>query len=84
MPQVTIRRPYSVNSICATSSGFSHTQFFISSLVKATWFASFQEAFEDLHRMNVNAASLFPGLDGFAKHLEMLVAIRGALPVDPE
>src|SRR5215468_295588 len=28
---------HSVNSICATSSGLSHTQFFISSLVKAHW-----------------------------------------------
>ena len=28
---------HSVNSIWATSSGFNHTQFFISSLVKAHW-----------------------------------------------
>jgi hypothetical protein len=34
MSQVTIRRP-SVNSIWATSWGLSHTQFFISSLIKA-------------------------------------------------
>src|SRR4029453_10492949 len=28
---------HSVNSTCATSFGLSHTQFFISSLVKAHW-----------------------------------------------
>src|SRR5262249_59989956 len=28
---------HSVNSICATNCGLSHTQFFISSLVKAHW-----------------------------------------------
>ncbi len=41
-----------------------------------------QEATENLHRMNVNRASLFPGLDGFVKHLEQLIAIERARAVD--
>jgi len=42
------------------------------------------EALEDLHRMNVNRAALFPGLEGFARQLEQLIAIPHALAVDRE
>jgi hypothetical protein len=34
-----------------------------------------EEALKALHSMNLNRATLFPRLDGFAKHLEMLIAI---------
>lgn len=41
-----------------------------------------EQALEELHRMNVNKATLFPGLEGFAKHLENLIAIPNTLPID--
>lgn len=41
-----------------------------------------REATQNLHRMNINRATLFPGLDGFAKHLEQLIVIPRARAVD--
>jgi hypothetical protein len=38
-----------------------------------------------LHRMNMNASTLFPGLDGFARSLATLIALpKEVLPPDPE
>jgi hypothetical protein len=38
------------------------------------------EILEELYRMNISRASLFPGLDGFAESLGPRIAIRGSLP----
>jgi hypothetical protein len=44
-----------------------------------------QEILRRLNRMNVNAATLFPGLDGFARSLTTLMALpKKNLPPDPE
>ncbi len=34
-----------------------------------------KDAFYDLNRMNINRATLFPGIDGYAHYLRMLIAI---------
>ncbi len=34
-----------------------------------------KDAFYELNRMNINRATLFPGMDGYANHLRMLIAI---------
>jgi hypothetical protein len=39
--------------------------------------ALLKDAINNLHRMNINRATLFPGLDGFARHLEALIVIPG-------
>lgn len=45
--------------------------------------ASFLElAIKELHKMNLNRATLFPGLDGFAENLKCLMAIRAAIAFD--
>jgi len=41
-------------------------------------------ALEELYRMNLDAETLFPGLDGFARHLEMLIGVPNAIWVDSE
>lgn len=42
-----------------------------------------KDAFEDLRRMNITTTTLFPGLDGFARHLGHLLINREALgPVE--
>jgi hypothetical protein len=38
------------------------------------------EAIEDLHRMNVSEASLFPGLEGFARSLGIVFRRAAELP----
>lgn len=43
-----------------------------------------EQALHDLRRMNLTSASLFPGLDGFAKHGEDLIPDLAVLPVAPE
>ena len=43
-----------------------------------------KDAIENLHRMNINRATLFPGLDGFAKHLEALIVVPRARAVDED
>jgi hypothetical protein len=56
-----------------------------SHLIKAEIWCSkkfLEQGLQQLHRMNINRATLFPGLDGFAKHLEMLIPIPHALVVD--
>lgn len=41
------------------------------------------EAYQNLYKMNINNATLFPGIDGFAKHLKMLLPLpEGYLAVD--
>lgn len=37
------------------------------------------EIIENLHRMNINRATLLPGLEGFARSLENLIAIDGTI-----
>jgi hypothetical protein len=39
-----------------------------------------REATLQLHRMNVNSATLFPGLDGFAQHLNSVVPFEVLRP----
>lgn len=34
-----------------------------------------RDAHADLHRMNINRATLFPGLEGYASHLQSLIAM---------
>jgi hypothetical protein len=43
------------------------------------------EAFLNFHRMNINYAGLFPGIDGFARYLRMLLPLpEGFLAIDKE
>jgi len=41
-----------------------------------------RDAFDDLRRMNVTSAALFPGLDGFARHLETMIPVIHEIPDD--
>jgi hypothetical protein len=43
-----------------------------------------KDGIENLHRMNINRATLFPGLDGFAKHLEALIVVPRARAADKD
>ena len=40
-----------------------------------------KEIFWHLNRMNMNTATLFPGLDGFARSLAILVAFPEMIPL---
>lgn len=42
------------------------------------------KAVTDLHRHNVGRTSLFPGLSGLATHLHQLLAVPGALAIEPD
>ena len=43
------------------------------------------QAFLNFHRMNINYAGLFPGIDGFARYLRMLLPLpEGFLAIDKE
>jgi hypothetical protein len=43
-----------------------------------------EELLKELHRMNVNYATLFPGLDGFARSLNTMITISGNSLFDAE
>jgi hypothetical protein len=40
------------------------------------------DAYRDLRRMNVTYASLFPGLDGFGKHIGNMIPVLHTIPDD--
>jgi hypothetical protein len=40
------------------------------------------DALRDLHTMNINRATLFPGLDGFSRHLENLIVQPDTISTD--
>ena len=42
-----------------------------------------REILRSLHRMNINRAALFPGLDGFAQSLKIRLAFAPILEPDP-
>ncbi len=56
-------------------------QWFVRIRIRCTR-ALVMDACKYLHRVNVNAATLFPGLSGFSEHLESLLAVDGALATD--
>ncbi|GAF71444.1 unnamed protein product, partial [marine sediment metagenome] len=41
-----------------------------------------KKALYELNRMNVNRATLFPGIDGFSKYLKMIMPFRDLLAID--
>ena len=43
-----------------------------------------KQIMQRLQRMNLNRATLFPGLDGFSQSLEMLMVFPHILVPDPE